>query len=750
MILVRIAFAWLALAPLALAQERETRTETWPDGTTRSEYEVALTDGELVRDGDYAGFHPDGSRESKGRYRAGERHGAWKFWYSGGKDLRCRGKYAYGLREGPWKAWLQDGEPDPSESGVYGHASVEYESGALRAKGPVKDGALHGHWTFLWEHGGELASGAYRGGRQSGVWIFRHGDGVVDPAWITGVYEDGRRVRDLEPEELEVEEIAVEWPPLAIDPSLTDDELDLARQQILRCMEVEDHEPGRAYARKVRAFGRRADALLLVELEALDPASAEDVTREHRLEGLLLGPLASNGVFGWWRPPTSPKDVAANALLVRRWKSLLSLARHDPSFLDFELRLAAPQVDSSGWRDLTVMSPTLHLPATDADGRPIAASRQLARRIERRARADDEDPTALGESREAALAWLAAHQMPDGSWSGAAFAGIGEQAEPCGCDGEGHAGHEVGNSALALLALTVDGSTPSAGPYRREVSNGLLYLLRRQDPRTGLIGGRRVSHFVYDHAIATQALLEAYLSSNNQALLVPIERALDYIQLARNPYLAWRYSVPPDGQNDTSVTAWMLAAIMLARDSGFEVDSHTLEGGMAWIDEATDQATGRCGYDSKGSLSARINRVNDHFPNDRNEPMTAAALFVRQQIGPWGWQDDTKNVRPIVKKHARLLAAALPEWDRDGLLVDFYYWYWGAQALSLFGGRTWNAWNTSMRKALLDSQRKDGHLAGSWDPIGAWGFSTGRVGTTAFAALTLQSHFRFARSEEQH
>ena len=50
-----------------------------------------------------------------------------------------------------------------------------------------------------------------------------------------------------------------------------------------------------------------------------------------------------------------------------------------------------------------------------------------------------------------------------------------------------------------------------------------------------------------------------------------------------------------------------------------------------------------------------------------------------------------------------------------------------------------------MRDTLVDKQREDADLAGSWDPDGVWGKSAGRIYSTAVLTLTLQSHYRFAR-----
>jgi hypothetical protein len=61
------------------------------------------------------------------------------------------------------------------------------------------------------------------------------------------------------------------------------------------------------------------------------------------------------------------------------------------------------------------------------------------------------------------------------------------------------------------------------------------------------------------------------------------------------------------------------------------------------------------------------------------------------------------------------------------------------------GGTHWKKWKKSMEKAVLNSQRKDGDYKGSWDPVGPWGYSGGRVYSTATLVLCLEVYFRYAR-----
>ena len=338
------------------------------------------------------------------------------------------------------------------------------------------------------------------------------------------------------------------------------------------------------------------------------------------------------------------------------------------------------------------------------------------------------------------LAWLAAHQAPDGSWDADGF------SEQCGkigartCGDPGDQAHDVGMTGLALLAFLGCGNTTRRGAHADVVRRGVKWLRDAQDPDTGLIGQPLGHSYVYDHAIAALALCEAYAMSGSPILRGSAQASVHWITRARNPYSAWRYSSPPTGENDTSVTGWMVFALKAADDAGLDVDLAAYDGALSWLDEVTDPSSGRCGYTRVGSPSSRVPRVNDHYPTDRAEGMTAVALLSRFLLGQR--PEDT----PVMERHADLLLRKLPEWDDDGLGNDMYYWYYGSYAMYQMGGaRHWRPWERAMRGSIGRAQREDGDLLGSWDPSGPWGAIGGRVYSTAMMTLCMEVYFRYAQ-----
>lgn len=341
---------------------------------------------------------------------------------------------------------------------------------------------------------------------------------------------------------------------------------------------------------------------------------------------------------------------------------------------------------------------------------------------------------------DGSLRWLAAHQDENGAWDPARFMKHDVDGEKC--DGAGGPNHKVGVTGLALLAFLGDGNSLHHGPYKETVARAAKYLRSMQDEETGLIGEPVGHTYHYGHAISTLALSELYNTSRSSVLKETCQRAANYIARARNPYGAWRYDCPPVGDNDTSVTGWMLMAVHSAQDAGLKVDREAFHGGLNWIDEVTDPATGRVGYDAMGSHSSRIVGVNDHFPAETGEAMTAIGLFSRFLCG----QHPDRN--PMMAKHADLMLRELPRWDPANHSVDMYYWLHGSYAMFQMGGAYWKHWSDALLPALVETQRKDGNAAGSWDPVGPWGPLGGRVFSTAVMSLCLQSQYRYARITE--
>ncbi|MCI0340776.1 MAG: hypothetical protein L0216_06435 [Planctomycetales bacterium] len=337
--------------------------------------------------------------------------------------------------------------------------------------------------------------------------------------------------------------------------------------------------------------------------------------------------------------------------------------------------------------------------------------------------AGDPDP-ALKRAIAGALGWLKRHQEPDGSWSAMDFS---KRCLSGRCSGPAaDAAYGPGLTGLALLAFLAAGNSLVAGESRELVKWAVEHLVKSQDEE-GCVGVRtRSGHWIYGHAIATRALAETYERSGSpEKLREPVAKAVKFLVDARNPDRAWRYGVKPK-DNDTSVTAWAVAALDSARTAGFEVPDDCFVGALKWGEVATMKKWGKTGYTQQGDNGARLPEAQAFLPS---EAMTAAGLSIRLACGQKGSDD------PVVLG-VRLLMNLPPLWKpKDG--NDFYYWYYGTVALSKLGGAEWRTWSKALKATLLPNQRKGGEPEGSWDPCDAWGTAGGRIYSTAINALTL-------------
>ncbi|MHC4600363.1 MAG: prenyltransferase/squalene oxidase repeat-containing protein [Planctomycetota bacterium] len=332
--------------------------------------------------------------------------------------------------------------------------------------------------------------------------------------------------------------------------------------------------------------------------------------------------------------------------------------------------------------------------------------------------------------------WLKDHQNPDGMWSCDKFM---MNCKKGSCSGAGsHAEYDTGVTGLALLAFLGAGQTHKHGRYKTTVRKALKALKERQTP-DGCFGPKSADgHWIYNHAIASMAMAEAYgMSGESPLLKIPAQKGIDFLVDCQNPYLGWRYG-RQTGASDTSVTGWAVLALKSAKIAGLEVPEGSFEGALNWLDKATDESYYKTGYTSKGDTGARLPEVMGKFQS--TEAMTAVAVISRIFI-----QGPPAAHRPEVLGGANLLKQNPPKWDVRGGTIDMYYWYYGTLAMFQLGKSYWKPWNEAMKDALVPTQRRDGCEGGSWDPIGAWGTAGGRVYSTAINCLSLEIYYRYGR-----
>ena len=454
-------------------------------------------------------------------------------------------------------------------------------------------------------------------------------------------------------------------------------------------------------------------------LENLARASDEHEALKKRVRLDLANPTvaaAQEAVGDAWMAWSKSQGEPARGIAQERAKHWYLLARAQLSGverIDLEEKLgkiagAAPPATSSP-----------HPGAAPAKGDPEAAE--------------------VREAIDRALSWLAKHQSPDGRWSAAAFS---RQCEKNVCGGPGGEMYDTGATGLALLCFLRGGETHESSPFGEHVKKGLGYLttIQKKDGE-GCFGKRFGTNWIYNHACATIAMTEAYGMTKAAAFKAPAQKAIDFVLAAQNPYAAWRYTCPGNGDNDSSVTGWMVIALSSAKLAGLKIDKFALASAIGFIEEVTDPASGRTGYTSVGEHPSRLPSLASAFPSEMSESLTAVGLLVRTLCGR------TLESDPMIGKGADLLVRKLPEW-KEGGSIDFYYWYYGTLALQRVGGKRRDKWNDALRAALLDNQRVNEaeHQCGSWDPVDPWSTDGGRVYATALNCLSLVAYHRHLAS----
>jgi hypothetical protein len=306
---------------------------------------------------------------------------------------------------------------------------------------------------------------------------------------------------------------------------------------------------------------------------------------------------------------------------------------------------------------------------------------------------------------EMGLAWLALHQLDDGSWHFDHRGGL------CGgaCRNPGSIGTTTGSTGLALLAFLGAGYTTEAGPYREVVKKGLYYLTSRMlvTPQ----GGDLQEGTMYAQGIATLALCEAYALTRDPALRPVAQQAIDFICHAQHSAGGWRYY--PGQPGDTTVFSWQLMALKSASLSDLDVPSPVIEAAMSYLDSVQSIGGSAYGYQKPG-----------------NEPgPTAIGLLSRMYYG-WRRED------PRLQRGVGILETLGPSKH------DVYFNYYATQVLHHFYGPGWESWNSEVRDYLVTTQETRGHERGSWFFADKHGTLGGRLYTTAMCIMILEVYYR--------
>ena len=315
----------------------------------------------------------------------------------------------------------------------------------------------------------------------------------------------------------------------------------------------------------------------------------------------------------------------------------------------------------------------------------------------------DELETQIDASIRRALAWLATQQRPSGAWRADDY------------------GDSTAATSLAIMAFLAGGHVPDEGPFGKQITKGVSWVLSQQLDN-GLLSGRDSSHGpMYSHGITTLMLAEVSGMVNvdqadacNRAL----ERAIKLIIDAQNhPRPAqheggWRYQ-PGDADSDLSVTAWQLLALRAARDIGCDVPVDNIDRAVAYVKRLRVLHGGGFGYMAghgatitrSGTGIVALEVCGEH----RTEETMAAAQLILS--------------RPLTQQE--------------------HYFYYGVYYCTVgmykIGGEEWQQARAQLYSTALDTQNP----AGYWNPTEGSERRAGKVYATSLCVLALAIEYGY-------
>jgi hypothetical protein len=310
------------------------------------------------------------------------------------------------------------------------------------------------------------------------------------------------------------------------------------------------------------------------------------------------------------------------------------------------------------------------------------------------------------------LRWLKGTQNANGSWENAnseAMTGLALLAFLGHC--ETPLSEEFGDCVLRAITFLVDSGMKNKGYLTRNLA---------------ATGG------VYEHAIATYALAEAYTFCSKIGMSpIPnlketVEQGVTIILNGQNSSGGWdyRYDVSSERGGDVSITGWQIQALKAAKHTGIDFPSigTVANKALAYL-SGRQAASGGFGYTGKPS------------GGDYNQ-LTGVGMLAFQM-----W--DKPNASEVRMAAKYISENSGLDWQKGH--GDLYAIYYESQAMMNRGGKDWTDFNAKFRDPLLKNQAANG----TWPPTadGKHGLAGGGGWNehyrTCLCILMLEVYYRF-------
>ena len=306
-------------------------------------------------------------------------------------------------------------------------------------------------------------------------------------------------------------------------------------------------------------------------------------------------------------------------------------------------------------------------------------------------------PARSDSAQHAGCEWIARNQDADGTWDPA----------------------KVGGSALyrpALTALATLALAREPQQYQRQIDAACVALKKLQLADGGV--GAEDSGRMYNHALATCALLTVYAQGRHPEWKDAIGNAVAFIRSRQQRDGGWGYRAAADDPANTAVTVWQVQALARADAQGWTDAGASLRKGLHWLQQRADNH-GRFGYTAESATAQ-----NTTAGSPTLDAMASCTLL---------------NAGAAETELAATTSAALANLRAENVSpaagTDFYRAFFTAAAWDAVGD-TRRA--TTLRTAVCANRETGGINKGSWTPTGAYGAVGGRICATSLAVLTLR------------
>lgn len=298
------------------------------------------------------------------------------------------------------------------------------------------------------------------------------------------------------------------------------------------------------------------------------------------------------------------------------------------------------------------------------------------------------------------LEWLKQHQHEDGSW--------GET-------------HRVAATGLALLTYLGRCETPLSEKYGESVLKATTFLINRCNANRGLMTDQANDPLaLYEHAIATMALAEAYVF--NKQLNIEMPHLKESVRLAgqgmiRSAIEAGGWSRTKDRTSaETQLTCLNLQALKVCKFTGL---------------------------DFRG-LNACVSMAISALKDRKDSPSMLALTYQQWSKG------DSAEARTNYDAFAN---QALFCWDSPPR--DLWTVYFDTHAMYYKGGKSWTTYNANLLPEILKAQTAEGTFSDPGDPATTntpiADFLTGKSAEhfrTCLTALTIEVYYRYTISTQ--